>query len=128
MIDIPTWCPPGSDLATAGPSGCEVLTLDLEVADLGQEAADLVGVEAAVSAEGPHGRDLARPGPAGHGLGVHPEHGRHFGGGEQFVLSHQGPSTGVGSGLSGSLPVGIGSTVLVLYEKFVRGRCPAPTA
>src|SRR5205085_1135641 len=60
-----------------------------EVADLFEEPADLAGPEAAVAAEGADGRDLPGPGPARHGLGVDPEHDRHFAGGEQFVLSHR---------------------------------------
>src|SRR5579875_1047383 len=54
-------------------------------AHLVQAAPDLRRPEPAVPAEGPDGRDLARPGPTGHRLGVNPEQRGDFGRCEQSV-------------------------------------------
>src|SRR5215470_10335112 len=51
-----------------------------------EEAADFTLAVAAVPAGGPDRRQLAAPGPPGHGLGIHPQQGRYLGRGQQAVL------------------------------------------
>src|SRR5690606_34364975 len=51
--------------------------------DTGQQGADFRLAVAAVAAERPDRGQLARLGPAGHGLGVHAEHGGDLGRGQQ---------------------------------------------
>src|SRR5205085_2095970 len=59
-----------------------------ELFDLGQEPADFRRPEAAVSAEGADGRDLARTRPARDGLGVHLEHHGNLARREELVVGH----------------------------------------
>jgi hypothetical protein len=71
------------EAAEPAESGDQVLVGHAGGRDAGQQLADLGLAVAAVPTQGADAGELAGLGPAGDGLGVHPEHGRHLSGGEQ---------------------------------------------
>src|SRR3546814_1591533 len=86
--------------------------LHLGLGHLLEARPDLGCLEPAMAAEGPDGVQLAGTGPAGDGLGVHPEHRRDLGrgeegfGGVEIILISHGAVTSSSSGtdVSGSFP------------------------